>query len=193
MDRQFSVRRRKYRKRWTEKCKDYFRNFLAFMFSNVGIIGLVVGYTVAGAFIFINIEGDTEELLRRTISLQRDHKADVIWNVTIIINHFNETFWKKYVLQELEEYQVTITQAIKNGFDGTDSVQTNVPWSFPGAFLYALTVITTIDLLSSVLVEIPYSPYCFVKNKTNMAIKDRTHWRKSTNLNEVALIEALMV
>jgi predicted lysophospholipase L1 biosynthesis ABC-type transport system permease subunit len=44
------------------KCKDYLRQFIAFMFSNVGIIGLVVGYTIAGAFVFQAIEGQQASL-----------------------------------------------------------------------------------------------------------------------------------
>lgn len=47
----------RYEKSWKEKCKDYLRQFIAFMFTNVGIIGLVVAYTIAGAFMFIAIEG----------------------------------------------------------------------------------------------------------------------------------------
>ncbi|XP_031330968.1 TWiK family of potassium channels protein 7 isoform X2 [Photinus pyralis] len=146
MDRHFSLRRRKYRKRWAEKCKDYIRNFLAFMFSNIGIIGLVVGYTVAGAFIFIHIEGDQEDILRRTISQQRNIKADTIWNITNFTNIFpeNERLWRTSVMRELEEYQVAIIDAVKHGFDGCDTIGTNTLWSFPGAFLYSLTVITTI-------------------------------------------------
>lgn len=30
------------------RLRNYLRNFIAFMFSNVGIIGLVVSYTIAG-------------------------------------------------------------------------------------------------------------------------------------------------
>ncbi|KAK5638802.1 hypothetical protein RI129_013097 [Pyrocoelia pectoralis] len=146
MDRHFSLKRRKYRKRWAEKCKDFIRNFLAFMFSNIGIIGLVVGYTVAGAFIFIHIEGDTEVFLRNTVSINRNIKADTIWNITNFTNIFreNEILWRTSVMRELEEYQVTITQAVKSGFDGCDTKESNKLWSFPGAFLYSLTVITTI-------------------------------------------------
>lgn len=38
---------------FTEKCKDYLRQFLAFLFSNIGIICLVIGYTIAGECIII--------------------------------------------------------------------------------------------------------------------------------------------
>lgn len=49
MERRRSIRRRQaYKTPLGEKLKDFLRQFVAFMFSNVGIIGLVVGYTIAG-------------------------------------------------------------------------------------------------------------------------------------------------
>lgn len=43
MERRRSVRRqRRYRQPWYKKCKEYVRQFIAFLFSNVGIIMLVV-------------------------------------------------------------------------------------------------------------------------------------------------------
>ncbi|XP_066902924.1 TWiK family of potassium channels protein 18 isoform X2 [Halyomorpha halys] len=57
MQRKRSTRRSfKRQKTWGQRLKDYLRNFVAFMFSNVGIIGLVIGYTIAGSFMFIAIE-----------------------------------------------------------------------------------------------------------------------------------------
>jgi len=40
----------------------------------------------------------------------------------------------------LESYQKTVVSAIKNGYDGVEENK----WTFAGAFLYSLTVITTI-------------------------------------------------
>lgn len=52
MERRRSLRRRQaYKAPFSEKLKEFFRQFIAFMFSNVGIIGLVVGYTIAGEYI----------------------------------------------------------------------------------------------------------------------------------------------
>jgi len=45
---------------------------------------------------------------------------------------------------ELQEYQQLIVTAIQDGYDGTDNVNSTQKWSFSGAFLYSLTVITTI-------------------------------------------------
>ncbi|KAF2900338.1 hypothetical protein ILUMI_05848 [Ignelater luminosus] len=151
MDRKVSVRRRRYRKPWTEKCKDYFRNFLAFMFSNVGIIGLVVGYTVAGAFIFGEIEKTPEKEVKINVSIARNNTVFNIWSVTMENNKFNETNWKDRVNEELLNYAEVFTRAIRNGYDGTDNLEVSQSWSFPNGFLYSLTVITTIVALRCVV------------------------------------------
>jgi hypothetical protein len=52
--------------------------------------------------------------------------------------------WRKNVSMELQEYQQLIVTAIQDGYDGTDNVNSTQKWSFSGAFLYSLTVITTI-------------------------------------------------
>lgn len=54
MDRKRSVRRPKYHKPpFLKRAKETCRKFTAFMFSNVGIILLVVLYTIAGMFLLL--------------------------------------------------------------------------------------------------------------------------------------------
>lgn len=53
---------------------------------------------------------------------------------------FSEKLWKAKVKDILENYQRKIVLAIKNGYDGVEENK----WTFAGAFLYSLTVITTI-------------------------------------------------
>jgi hypothetical protein len=48
------------------------------------------------------------------------------------------------VSAELREYQEQIVLAVQDGYDGTDYVNQTHKWPFSGAFLYSLTVITTI-------------------------------------------------
>jgi hypothetical protein len=55
-------------------------------------------------------------------------------------NIFSEKLWKAKVRVILETYQKTVVSAIKNGYDGVEGNK----WTFAGAFLYSLTVITTI-------------------------------------------------
>lgn len=53
---------------------------------------------------------------------------------------FSEKLWKEKVRNILEDYQTTIVSSIKNGYNGMKETK----WTFAGAFLYSLTVITTI-------------------------------------------------
>lgn len=67
-----SYKRRRRKKKFSEKLADWTRQFIAFLFSNVGIICVVIGYTIAGASIFVAIEKnynyyDDEFYVNRTI------------------------------------------------------------------------------------------------------------------------------
>lgn len=89
---------------------------------------------------------------------------------------FSEKLWKAKVRDILENYQKRVVSAIKSGSNGMEENK----WTFAGAFLYSLTVITTIG-------ESFYFPYCrciyfsnflfkplnlFVKKKIQSSISD---------------------
>ena len=52
--------------------------------------------------------------------------------------------WKENVSKELLDYQEQIVFALQEGYDGKDYLNETYDWPFSGAFLYSLTVITTI-------------------------------------------------
>jgi hypothetical protein len=52
--------------------------------------------------------------------------------------------WKENVSTELLAYQEQIVIALQEGYDGKDYLNESYDWPFSGAFLYSLTVITTI-------------------------------------------------
>ncbi|XP_026825629.1 potassium channel subfamily K member 18-like [Ooceraea biroi] len=133
-------RRKRRRKLWGERIADWTRALIAFLFSNVGIVCLVVGYTIAGAILFTYIEGKTTPDVADNVTRLRNLTADTLWELTSKENVFSEKLWKAKVRDILETYQETMVGAIKNGYDGRDENK----WTFAGAFLYSLTVITTI-------------------------------------------------
>lgn len=138
-------RKRKRRKPWCERIADWTRAFIAFLFSNVGIVFLVVSYTIAGAFLFQFIEGKNSLDRASHVLTLRNDTAFRLWELTCKLNVFSERTWKARVRAELANYQKEIVSAIKNGYDGADSSSgSSKQWSFAGAFLYSLTVITTI-------------------------------------------------
>ncbi|CAH1129869.1 unnamed protein product [Ceutorhynchus assimilis] len=149
MDRRKSFRRqsRRYRRPWLKKCKEFIRTFIAFMFSNVGIIGLVVGYTIAGSFIFQFLErGKLIEVHVNAIG-NRTLFARKLWNLTMDLNvnvKLREKEYRALMDRELIEFQKIFVNLTRKGFDGSDDIKGEKSWSFAGAFLFSLTVITTI-------------------------------------------------
>ncbi|XP_004534902.1 potassium channel subfamily K member 15 [Ceratitis capitata] len=140
-----SSRRSSFRKRQKppfERFKDRCRQFTAFMFSNVGIILLVIFYTIGGAFIFQGIELFEYERLRTHKTVKRnfgDECLQEIWEITAQnISFYDNKYYKAKVNEILLKFQRGI--AHQNLLDPEVDKQ----WSFSGAFLYSLTVITTI-------------------------------------------------
>ena len=120
--------------------KDGFRSVIAFVFSNVGICVLVLGYLILGAFMFEHLEaenlGVSPVVERRALAVSR------LWAITEKYNTLHKSDWDEEVRSVVAEYQEEVVQAVDNGFDGTDHPSTL--WTFSGALLYSITVITTI-------------------------------------------------
>ncbi|XP_050677308.1 potassium channel subfamily K member 1 isoform X2 [Leptidea sinapis] len=130
------------KRRLASRIREYIRGLLAFLFSNIGVIVLVVAYTIAGAVMFQAIEGSSEIDRVNNMTRERDNTAQYLWqNVTLTLNLFNETALKEKIGVELLRYQKKIVFAVRHGWDGGRSSR---QWSFSSAFLYSLTVITTI-------------------------------------------------
>lgn len=77
-----SRRRKRRRKPWGERVLDWSRALIAFLFSNVGIVCLVVGYTIAGAFLFTHIEGKTSSDVAGDVIALRNLTAATLWELT---------------------------------------------------------------------------------------------------------------
>lgn len=136
-----SRRRKRRRKPWNKRLADWTRSLIAFLFSNVGIVCLVVGYTIAGAFLFAHIEGRTRSNIANDEVIKlRNLTAATLWELTSKENVFSEKLWKAKVRDILENYQKRVVSAAKSGYNGVEENK----WTFAGAFLYSLTVITTI-------------------------------------------------
>lgn len=146
MERKRSGRRyyNKRKKTWTQQCKDYLRQFIAFLFSNIGIICLVVGYTIAGAFMFIFIEsapGNSQVIIDR-VTANRTGTVARLWDLTCC-SAYCEDEWRTEVQAHLRSFQSHVIEAVRNfSYEGANKEMNR--WSFSGSFLYSLSVITTI-------------------------------------------------
>ncbi|CAO1434326.1 unnamed protein product [Diamesa hyperborea] len=140
MERKRSVRRRQ-KPPFAERAKDHCRKFTAFMFSNVGIIFLVVLYTIAGAFMFMAIEGGVAMERKANAEKARNETANNLWDIYCCkYNGLDKEFFMEAVEKEMLKYQLAVVERQRKGIVEDGEQQ----WSFSGAFLYSLTVITTI-------------------------------------------------
>lgn len=136
------MQRRRRRGRCASRLRHGLRGLLAFLFTNVGVVILVLGYTIAGSFMFQKIEGASEMERAQNMTLERDTTAHYLWeNIALALNPYNETELEYRIDGEMRAYQKKVVAAVRRGWDGG---RTSRQWSFSSAFLYCLTVITTI-------------------------------------------------
>ncbi|KAG4079228.1 hypothetical protein HA402_006951 [Bradysia odoriphaga] len=141
MERKRSVRRRQ-KKPFAERAKEHCRQFTAFMFSNVGIIILVVLYMLAGASMFKLIEEKTANNRWADMSKNRTTFSYQLWNLSSVqLNGKNRSTFDYEFNKTLVNYQKQIVDAVRGGWPGNNET---VQWDLERAFLYSLTVITTI-------------------------------------------------
>jgi hypothetical protein len=78
-----------------------------------------------------------------SITLLREKTRDRLWEITQQFNVLEEEEWRKQAATEVLNFQQEVIEAFGHGYDGTASSEIS-DWSFSVAFLYSLTVITTI-------------------------------------------------
>uniref|UniRef100_A0A8D8X4P7 Two pore potassium channel protein sup-9 n=1 Tax=Cacopsylla melanoneura TaxID=428564 RepID=A0A8D8X4P7_9HEMI len=124
-----------------EKIKDCCRKLVAFMCTQVGVGGLIVGYAVVGAFVFSHIETAEERPQLALVANLTNYTITNLWFITEKENIMNKTSWKLASDKVLLEYQKNMTQYIKAGYDGRTVKQI---WSFPAALMFSLSIFTMI-------------------------------------------------
>ncbi|XP_022250133.1 uncharacterized protein LOC106466422 [Limulus polyphemus] len=126
------------------KCRYYCRAGTTFLFSHIGLCGLVVGYTIVGAFTFEALEAYNERAKREEMQNERTAIVEALWDITAKSSVLHQANWTQLAAATLRNFEVTIVQAVrKEGYDGKDD--SSLQWSFSGALLYSIIVITTID------------------------------------------------
>ena len=124
------------------KFKDAFRSFVAWVFSNVGICVLVVGYLIIGALTFQQIERPEEEKISFEVGKYRKDIVKKMWDITYKYNVLEFEKWKSESEELVKDFQNYVVHQADNGYDGSDGPPNQ--WTFSGSLLYSITVITTI-------------------------------------------------
>ena len=108
----------------------------------MGVCGLIVGYTVIGAFMFIALESDVNAQLTQEVTQQRSRHVDLLWNITHHLNVLHVERWRHDVNRTIFDYQESVVRSIRRGYDGSDVGY--LGWTLPSALMYCITVYTTI-------------------------------------------------
>ncbi|EEC14092.1 hypothetical protein IscW_ISCW010334 [Ixodes scapularis] len=125
------------------KCRHYCRAGTTSLVSHFGLCSLVVGYCIMGAFLFEFLEAGNESNKRQEMMQWRSGLAETLWELTAASPLLDEANWTREAVARLRRFEVTLVQAVrKEGYDGKEDAQ--LQWSFTGALLYSIIVITTI-------------------------------------------------
>lgn len=124
-----------------EKMKDCCRKLAAFMFTQVGVGAVIVGYALCGAYAFQYVEENYNKEPDKEIAKLRNFAAEGIWNATEMYNTLNSTAWLEEVTYYLQMFQANYTDLIRSGYDIRSSEEI---WTYPGALMYCLSVFSMI-------------------------------------------------
>lgn len=125
-------------------CLRFLRQLLSFLLSHIGLLSLVVGYCIMGAFIFEELERENELSVKRNVTATRHAITDKLWDITREMEVLVQDNWTDQVTGELRSFEKSLIIALKEkGWDGKESEDT-LTWTFAGGLFYSITVITTI-------------------------------------------------
>lgn len=124
-----------------EKMKDCCRKLVAFMFTQVGVGGVIVGYAICGAFAFQAIERKYDNEGIRKVEKLRFEIADRLWNATEQFNTLNTTAWVEEVNFYLAVYQANFTEHVRKGYEYRTPQEI---WNFSTALMFCLSIFSMI-------------------------------------------------
>lgn len=131
------------------------KKFIAFLFSHIGLCSLMVAYSIAGGFIFQELEAPYEMQKNNEMETLRLKILQDIWDLAFEVNYNkgSREVFKTEVNAILKNYSQRIQRETKESgwdgdsgstLDGEELVKQAKLWSFPSSLLFAITVMTTI-------------------------------------------------
>ncbi|XP_050679638.1 potassium channel subfamily K member 18-like [Leptidea sinapis] len=158
------------------------KSLIAGCITNLGILLILLIYTLMGAFIFLAIEGSAAKIHQKTLATTsyqtgdskkpvhasksnnsiaqssaelRSQTVESIWEITVSLNILYKENWTRLAAQEIARFQdklvSRVTADVSEQYEGVRALESTPPhitddyeWNFAKAFLYSLTVLTTI-------------------------------------------------
>ncbi|XP_053688345.1 TWiK family of potassium channels protein 7-like [Sabethes cyaneus] len=132
-------------------------------FSAIGVFILVLAYTAVGSVLFVTLEGDADDgdMIESSVAASKPYPrhdvvssdirlktVDRLWSITEDLNILYKENWTRLAAQEVQHFQDTILRAVRaSRSQQVANTQNNTKpykWTYASAFLYSLTLITTI-------------------------------------------------
>ena len=127
------------------KCSRCVKKCLVFLLSYVGLITLVVAYSIFGGVIFMALEAPNEKVVKTTVATVRLKYINDLYDEFDRMSIFHEENWTVRADRVLRRFQKDIHDLVtKDGWDGDQVEGTHAKWTFAGSLLFSVTVITTI-------------------------------------------------
>ncbi|XP_063916022.1 TWiK family of potassium channels protein 7-like [Zophobas morio] len=106
-----------------------------------GLLVLMTGYAFLGALLFKSLEGGNEGDVPVHVQRSREDCLRELWLITERLNVLYEKNWTRLVTEQLKRFERAVVEAGKA--DGASNP--GAPhWTFGGALLYSLTLLTTV-------------------------------------------------
>ncbi|WAR02548.1 TWK7-like protein [Mya arenaria] len=147
------TRQRRYKATCKEQTAVCLKRFCVYMASYVGLTCIVVGYSILGGIIFVELESDHEDRIQEVAEdLMNTHTSRLNQRLRMILQQHNFTRivdLSETIKDELQDFQQQTYQLVnEEGWNGdyemgNDTLRRN-KWTFSGGLLYSVTVITTI-------------------------------------------------
>jgi len=134
-----------------KKSFDGVKEFLIFLFSDVGLMVLCLLYAIIGARVFIAFELPNEEKnreIKKNVALdvidRMDYMAEATWMWHKAKKPLNQSEFYRRVERDTKSLIKFITDgAANNNYDG--EVETwDYAWTFPNTLLFTITIMTTV-------------------------------------------------
>lgn len=109
--------------------------------SLLGLVLMLVVYTVVGALIFVAIEAPNEAHYKSNVMEIRRNMVSKLLNSSQHLKHQDTLAWGNDTEQLLLNYEKQIMEAYKNGINTPSDMQV---WNFWGALFFCGTTYTTI-------------------------------------------------
>ncbi|GAB1607782.1 TWiK family of potassium channels protein 18-like [Argonauta hians] len=123
-----------------------FKSVLKFLFSHIGLFGMVIAYCVAGAFIFEHLEKENEIKTCKDSRKEYNSVESKTLEKFMAIQDGNPT--KQTEFEQI--LRIFRDSVLSIGYDGEECETKGLPggstlsWSLPGALLFAVTIVSTI-------------------------------------------------